>query len=221
MIMRGVSNKNRPGFTMMELMIGVAVFSIVMLIILQSFIKVIEYNRKAVMNQGIQDHTEFIFQLMSREIRTAKINYTDYCENFYSNNFGGTVETNQIYGLTTVNAFPALLFENAQNQCVAIFITTEAPSTVKRLKIARCSHNNAAGTCNLPANRKTAFITPGDIEIMNFTLKTTKLYGEDPFVPDRKHPATVNYYLKLRSNIWQPPEIDFTNFITARNGELF
>jgi hypothetical protein len=38
---------------------------------------------------------------------------------------------------------------------------------------------------------------------------------------DRHRPASVSYYIKLRSFIWQPPEIEFTNFITARNGEQF
>lgn len=212
-------------FTMIELLIAITVFSIVILIVLQSFVKVIDYNRKAIQNQGIQDHAEFIFQLMTREIRTAKINYSDNCHSFY-NNFDLTntdyVKTNQIYSIATVSSAPAIFFENANSECVAFYIQSDAAANnIKRLRVARCAHQNNPNRCAGPTNLSQAYVTPQDIEVLKFTARASDFSNLAASEGDRHRPASVSYYIKLRSFIWQPPEIEFTNFITARNGEQF
>mgnify|MGYP003563090920 FL=1 len=212
-------------FTMIELLIAITVFSIVILIVLQSFVKVIDYNRKAIQNQGIQDHAEFIFQLMTREIRTAKINYSDNCHSFY-NNFDLTstdyVKTNQIYSIATVSSAPAIFFENANSECVAFYIQSDAAANnIKRLRVARCAHQNNPNRCAGPTNLSQAYVTPQDIEVLKFTARASDFSNLAASEGDRHRPASVSYYIKLRSFIWQPPEIEFTNFITARNGAQF
>ncbi len=215
-------------FTMIELLIAITVFSIVILIVLQSFVKVIDYNRKAIQNQGIQDHAEFIFQLMTREIRTAKINYSDNCHSFY-NNFDLTstdyVKTNQIYSIATVSSAPAIFFENANSECVAFYIQSDAAANnIKRLRVARCAHGGNASLCAGLINNtdiREAYVTPQDIEVLKFTARASDFSNLAASEGDRHRPASVSYYIKLRSFIWQPPEIEFTNFITARNGEQF
>lgn len=212
-------------FTMIELLIALTVFSIVILIVLQSFVKVIDYNRKAIQNQGIQDHAEFIFQLMTREIRTAKINYSDNCHSFY-NNFDLTstdyVKANQIYSIATVSSAPAIFFENANSECVAFYIQSDAAANnIKRLRVARCAHQNNPNRCAGPTNLSQAYVTPQDIEVLKFTARASDFSNLAASEGDRHRPASVSYYIKLRSFIWQPPEIEFTNFITARNGEQF
>lgn len=212
-------------FTMIELLIAITVFSIVILIVLQSFVKVIDYNRKAIQNQGIQDHAEFIFQLMTREIRTAKINYSDNCHSFY-NNFDLTstdyVKTNQIYSIATVSSAPAIFFENANSECVAFYVQSDAAANnIKRLRVARCAHQNNPNRCAGPTNLSQAYVTPQDIEVLKFTARASDFSNLAASEGDRHRPASVSYYIKLRSFIWQPPEIEFTNFITARNGEQF
>lgn len=212
-------------FTMIELLIALTVFSIVILIVLQSFVKVIDYNRKAIQNQGIQDHAEFIFQLMTREIRTAKINYSDNCHSFY-NNFDLTsadyVKTNQIYSIATVSSAPAIFFENANSECVAFYLQADAAANnIKRLRVARCAHQNNPNRCAGPTNLSQAYVTPQDIEVLKFTARASDFSNLAASEGDRHRPASVSYYIKLRSFIWQPPEIEFTNFITARNGEQF
>lgn len=212
-------------FTMIELLIALTVFSIVILIVLQSFVKVIDYNRKAIQSQGIQDHAEFIFQLMTREIRTAKINYSDNCHSFY-NNFDLTstdyVKTNQIYSIATVSSAPAIFFENANSECVAFYLQADAAANnIKRLRVARCAHQNNPNRCAGPTNLSQAYVTPQDIEVLKFTARASDFSNLAASEGDRHRPASVSYYIKLRSFIWQPPEIEFTNFITARNGEQF
>lgn len=212
----GTKNK-RNAFTMIELLVGVAIFSIIMLIILQSFLKVIEYNRKAVQNQGIQDHSEYIFQLMSREIQMAKINYSGDCNAFYTaNSPTAIVVNNQIYATSTdVSGNVHLSFQNAYDECVHYYTANDGNSiygtNIKRIKVDR----------KLPseATVRSAWVTPRDITVLKFTISSTKFYDENNV--DRHHPSTVNYYIKLRSTIWAPPEMEFTNFITARNAEQF
>ena len=219
-----IKQQGRKAFTMIELLIGIAIFSVVILIALESFIKVINYNRKAAQNQGIQDHSEFIFQLISRELRTAKINYTDNCKSFYNLfDSANVVGPNQVYsvGSTSITpALPVIFFENANSECVAIALRVDASaSNIKRLKVSRCAHGDSAVTCGLLANIREAYITPQDIEVLKFTAAATNFSNLSS--ADRHRPATLSYYIKLRSFIWQPPEMEFTNFITARNGEQF
>jgi type II secretory pathway pseudopilin PulG len=208
---------------MIELLIGIAIFSIVILIALEAFTKVINYNRKAAQNQGIQDHAEFIFQVMSREIRTAKINYSDNCKGFY-NLFDSAhpVGPNQVYsvGDTGVSTpLPVIFFENANSECVAIGLKVDASAgNIKRLSVARCAHQNS-NRCNNPSNKREAYVTPQDIEVLKFTARATNFSNLSD--ADRHRPGTISYYMKLKSFIWDPPEIEFTNFITARNGEQF
>jgi len=225
MIIAGdMPNKLRKSITMIELVVAIAVFSIIMLIILDSFIKVINYNRLAAQNQSIQDHSEFIFQLLSREIRLAKINYSGNCNNFYSDKSGSNrVAHNQIYGVATVNARQAMFFENVNGECVMINHDLDPDNNnAKRLRITRCAH--AGGTkcqngADITANQKVAWVTPLDISVEAMTASATNFYNES--TPSRHTPATVNYYIKLKSQIWDPPEVELSNFITARNAEQF
>lgn len=225
MITAGVIKKSRSrAFTMIELLIGIAIFSIVILIALEAFMKVVNYNRKAAQNQGIQDHAEFIFQLMSRELRTAKINYTDNCKGFFNLfDAANALGPNQIYSVGNtggVTPLPVIFFENATNECVAIALRIDAAANnIKRLKVSRCAHQNNPARCGQLSNHREAFITPQDIEVLKFTAQSTDFSNLN--TPDRHRPASLSYYIKLRSYIWEPPEMEFTNFITARNGEQF
>lgn len=210
---------------MIELVVAIAVFSVIMLIILDSFIKVINYSRLATQNQSVQDHSEFIFQLLTREIRMAKINYAGSCNNFYAIKNSGTnpLPLNQIYGVSSLAGRQTIFFENVNGECVMIYHDLDiANNNAKRLRITRCAH--AVGTkCqtapDITANEKSAWVTPLDISVETMTASSTNFYNE--IAPARHTPATVNYYIKLKSQIWDPPELELSNFITARNGEQF
>lgn len=201
---------------MIELMIAMVLFIIVMLIVLDSFVKVINYNRRAVQNQALQDHSEFLFQMLSREIRFAKINYSGKCNGF-NNNFGSTT-FNQVYSLGTNDASDSskkvLLFENANNECVALSRDLSKPSLV----ITRCAYSDTIN-CYQVENWRIANITPTDLIVEQFDVSVTNFANSAQ--SSRHTPASVHYYLRLKSAIWDNTAVELDNFITARNAEQF
>jgi len=223
-------NNLKKAVTMLELVLAMALFSVIMMIVLDSFIKVINYNRQSVQNQGIQDHAEFLFQLMGREIRFAKINYSANCATFYKATVGSGngVATNQVYKVYTTQSqaesWPQLMFENANGECVRYFIAED--NGISRLKIQRYDYDadnddiiDTLVTSEVADDIQEAWVTPIDMDILALNMDASDFY--DSSTPNRHTPASVHYHLKLKSNIWDSPEIVLDNFITSRSAEQF
>ncbi len=219
MITVGVmKNKLKKAITMIELLIAMVLFIIVMLIVLDSFIKVINYNRRAVQNQALQDHSEFLFQMLGREIRFAKINYANNCLSFNAKSEFNSRTFNQVYAVgEPVGSNKPLLFENANNECVAIYQAVDPALNINRLGIIRCAYEGV--DCSNDNNWREAYITPADLIVEQFDVSVTNFSNSAQ--SSRHTPASVHYYLKLKSAIWDNTAIELDNFITARNAEQF
>jgi prepilin-type N-terminal cleavage/methylation domain-containing protein len=69
--------KNQQGFTIVEMLITVFVFSILATAVSSIFIQVINGERRALAAQQIQENGEFILESLAREIRVSKIENQD------------------------------------------------------------------------------------------------------------------------------------------------
>ena len=204
-------------------MISLATFAVVMVIALDAFSRTIKYTRESVQRQNLQDHAQFLFETMDKEIRFAKIKTDDLCDDYYRKLVNepknltddpSTIENNQLYYITAGGK--ELRFIDYKGYCVRYFLSPDptSPDSVQRLTIERYDPTAAPGM-----EVKTAFVTPGTINVQSLYFKKTDLVTQSG--PALRKPATVAYYLKLSSILWNPPSIDYFNFVTARNFEQF
>lgn len=209
-----MSKRDQRGVTLIELIIAISVFSVVMVVALDTFMKVLKFNREAVQKQGVQDHAEFLFSLMSKEIRMARINYEDKCKDFFSSfEPPTTIAANHTYAALDADGngdYEGLRFQNYEGLCVYYYQDYDTANNIDRLRVVR--YNPADGTDNR------AWVLPKDIKVSNLHFVVTNLITGQVGL---HQPPSVAYYLKLSSNIWEPPQISFSNFIVGRNIEQF
>lgn len=64
-------NKNR-GFTLLEMLVAVAIFTISIFIIMATFFSIVNAQRKTLARQNAEDNLRFAFEFMTKEIRTGR-----------------------------------------------------------------------------------------------------------------------------------------------------
>ena len=211
--------KHPAGVTLIELTIAISIFSVVMMIALNSFLNVLKFNREAVQKQSIQDHTEFLFNLMSREIRTGRINYGSYSGNNSCDSYFGVISkvpANAIYWVSTDNK--ELHFQNYEGLCVKYFLATDA-NHVRRLTIARHNPQDTMVWDFAPSETREDWVLPGDIEVSDIYFQVQNMFDLHPDGPTQ--PPAVKYSIKLRSRIWDPSDMKIFNVVVGRNFEQF
>lgn len=97
-------NNNKGGFTLIEMLVSMALYSVAILAATSIFQAVADGQRNAIASQNIQESMRYGLELMSKEIRTAKVN-TGSC---------GT-DTNKIYNQDSLDS---INFINQNDECV-------------------------------------------------------------------------------------------------------
>jgi len=65
--------KREAGFTLLEMLVSLAVFSVALLIIMVTLFSVFNAQRKAIAIQNAQDNLRFAFEHMTKEIRVGRV----------------------------------------------------------------------------------------------------------------------------------------------------
>jgi prepilin-type N-terminal cleavage/methylation domain-containing protein len=201
--------------TLIELAIALAIFAVVIVVALEAFSKTVRYTRESIQKQSLQDHAQFLFELMSKEIKFARLRTATADDNacaiyFTTPTFSDprSMDYNQLYYVTSNNQ--ELRFINYQGLCVRYFLAQD--NGAGRLKVERYNPKNSATV--------TFFVTPQTLNISNLYFSKTDLVSSGG-TPSLRKPATVTYFIRLSSVIWDPPILDYYNFITARNFNQF
>lgn len=112
----------KKGFTLVEIMVSLAIFSLVMVVALGAFLKIVDVNKRAQSIESAVNSLTFVIEAMSREIRTGKEYQLDANGTF---TFIGKYDTNNMpiyYGYkkvgdviqkTTSNTRSGLTYSNA------------------------------------------------------------------------------------------------------------
>lgn len=98
--------KNKKGTTLIELMVAMAIFSVLMLATLDIFKMVIEGQRNAINSQNVQESMRYALEVMSKEIRMAQKASVAECG----------VPAGSIYAINA--AEDTLYFKNKDSKCV-------------------------------------------------------------------------------------------------------
>ncbi|MCK4539937.1 hypothetical protein KAU09_02160 [Candidatus Parcubacteria bacterium] len=152
--------KNKSGTSLIEIMFAVSIFVILIGLTLGIFKSTIESQKSIIASQDTQESLRFLFEIMSKEIRSAQV--VDHgCEWATGNNSG-----NEIYDTEAGNT--ELYFKNKNDECVAYYIDINDDLVIRR--------RTAANDIVLP-------ITPNDIKVTSLIFDVTdNVIGVSPDV---------------------------------------
>jgi len=117
--------KNRPAFSLVEVLVSVALFSTVILTATEIFKMTMDNQRSAIATQNVQESMKYFLEVMNKEIRMAQKD-RGTCPD---------VSDNQIFSLSSNALGDILYFKNYNDQCVAYFL--ELDDTVPRFRVRR------------------------------------------------------------------------------------
>jgi prepilin-type N-terminal cleavage/methylation domain-containing protein len=148
--------KKENGFSLIELLVSVAIFSVLIVIIMSIFQSSIKAQHNATAAQNVQESMRFALELMSKEIRSAKQVYdkntlTDDC--IGSESYDGYAIGKKVYNVydgSGASEGRVFYFKNKNNECVYYFVRAD------RLYINR-------GGTELP-------ISPDELKVYNFDV---------------------------------------------------
>ena len=101
---------NKKGFSLLELIVSMGIFSVIVLSSIAIFQRVIEGQRLAIASQNTQESLRYVFEVISKEIRTAKKDLGT-CAN---------VPDDQVFA---VSRGSTLYFKNQDGDCVTYQLT--------------------------------------------------------------------------------------------------
>jgi len=132
--------KNKKGVTLLEMLVSIAIFSVVVLSATEIFKLVIVGQRDAIASQNLQESMRYTFETMAKEIRMAKISNND-C----ASEFGLPAAVNKVYNLSSNVDGDILYFKNKDDICVAYYLEGDilkvrrgddvAPTTPAKIKV--------------------------------------------------------------------------------------
>lgn len=64
-------NKKQKGFTLIEMLVSVAIFSIILIVIMGSIVSIVDVSRKARTMTEVMNNLNFTFESMTRTLKTA------------------------------------------------------------------------------------------------------------------------------------------------------
>jgi len=111
---------NQPGFSLIEIIVSVALFVAIILSTTEIFRLVIVGQRKAIASQNVQESLKYFLETSSKEIRMARKN-EGHCGVTAPFNFLGN---DDIYALAPLDeaSGDALIFRNFYDECVVYYL---------------------------------------------------------------------------------------------------
>ena len=128
------ARRDLTGFTLVEVIVSVCLFSIILMVILGFFGYAIKGQHKALASQEISDQIGYAIEHMSRSIRMAKKDRTGACVST-----AGTSYENPY-------ALPSIRFLNYEGLCLEFYVEDEK---IKRKKSSDGTWNNFGPPVNL------------------------------------------------------------------------
>ncbi|MFH1413174.1 MAG: prepilin-type N-terminal cleavage/methylation domain-containing protein [bacterium] len=192
-------NKNQKGLTLIELVIAVSIFGIIMVIAIDSFLSVIKVNRESVNVQSTQNHARFLYEMMLKEIKMAKIINDNTCASFDPNS------SNIMYKVKDAdvnNKNSILKFKNYKDECVIYELDVVTDPNHHKLKISRDSGANYVD------------VFPNEIDVNSLFFNITNL--ESAIGAARHIPPSVTIIMELQSNMWDKPVLQLQSTVSSR-----
>ncbi len=196
--MIGANRKNKKGFTLVELMISVLIFSILAGAIIGIFTSSINTQRKILDDQKVISELSYVMEYVSRALRMARKDITDVCLNS-----GGTMQS---YNLTENGDIHVIRFLNHDYKCQEFGLN----GTTGRIYEKKSTDEN---WLNLPANE--LYVTSSNIYVDRLYFNNIGSdWGPSPTI----HPKVL-INLRFKESQDSPDEMSFIlqTVISQRN----
>lgn len=135
--MIGNNKKNRlvflkinraAGYSFVEVMVSVVIFSVIMLSVTQIFKMVIDGQRGAIAAQNVEESLKYFSEVTGKEVRMAQRNSNNYCSG---------IPATDIFTITSIStSSDSLSFQNHYGECVTYQLGFDANGQ-QRFKITR------------------------------------------------------------------------------------
>jgi len=163
--------KNKSGTSLIEIMFAVSIFVILIGLTLSIFKSTVESQKSAIAAQNTQESMRFLFEIMSKEIRSAKI-MDSGCDGFFT-----ILSDKKIYYING----GVLYFKNKDDECVAYYVDANDDFAIER--------DNGVGA--LP-------VTPNDIKVTDLDFFVAD--NDIGVLPDAKIQPRVTIKIEVEAN---------------------
>ncbi|MDA3840718.1 MAG: prepilin-type N-terminal cleavage/methylation domain-containing protein [Patescibacteria group bacterium] len=151
--------KNERGYSLLEMIVAIAIFAVVFLMITSIYLSMIESQKSVIATQNIQESMKFVFEMVSKEIRTA-VKSEDSCAatlGLTADIIAPATVPNKIFNIdsTTFPGYHVLYFMNRKEECVSYAIGNNGDVdswTIRRVK---------------GLDDEEMFVTPNEISLEN------------------------------------------------------
>jgi len=144
------------GFSLIEVLISVVLFSMIILSATEIFKLVIDGQRSALASQNVQESLKYFFEVMDKEMRMAHKN----------NGICSGIEDDQIFAVTANSYGDVLRFKNRYGECIEYALALDGEN--QRFKITRGVNS--------------AYISPSKIRVNNLHFILNNTAGTQPMV---------------------------------------
>ncbi|MBI3956434.1 MAG: type II secretion system protein [Candidatus Kerfeldbacteria bacterium] len=163
------SEKRDHGFTLVEILVVVAVFSITMLVAVNIFLITTRSSRRAALSQKIQGDVRFAVEAMAREVRYGTIDYDCYSPNPGCDPEDPTHTPYELNNLVTNNKgrTPLLALRDVNGNRVRYKVMPEFPAPGERQTLRVCLIDitrDSLNKCDDPLIWEV--VTPEDVSIV-------------------------------------------------------
>ncbi len=118
-------NKYKKGFTLIEVLVSVALFSVIILSVTGIFKMAIDGQRNAIATQNVQESLKYFLEVTAKEIRMAQKN-EGVCSG---------IPDDQIFSVSASALSDILYFKNYYGECVRYYLAADGDNL--RFRISR------------------------------------------------------------------------------------
>lgn len=119
-------NINKKAFSLIEVMVAVAIFSVIILSMTGIFKMVIDGQRRSIATQNVQESLKYFLEVINKEIRMA-VKSDGSCG----------VSAGQVFKVQEGTTSDSLYFKNYYDQCVIYSLEISQPNSEGRFVISR------------------------------------------------------------------------------------
>lgn len=155
---RPAESRARAGFTLIEVLVSVTLFTIIMLSATSIFKLVLDAQKKSVSAQNVQEGLRYFMEVIGKEIRMAQRD-NGQCDD---------VPDNQIFEQSSNSAGDILYFKNYHGQCVHYYLFGSSVLDFYRFTVSRDNVPN--------------YISPVSVDISNLRFIVHEATGTQAYV---------------------------------------
>lgn len=138
----------QSGFSLIELLVSTALFTLIMISAMSIFNMVLKDQRTALAVQNVQESLKYFLEMTGKEIRMAQRN----------NGGCSGIPNNQIYLVSSSTYSDMLSFKNYHKQCVSYYLSND--NGVKRFTINRDGISDYASPDSININNLSFLLRP-------------------------------------------------------------